>query len=109
MKPDERKVVLRWHPSAPKMDPICPQQCQRCAPKMFRTPKAGGDCAVACWQNSFQPSIRIQNEPKIADQHLLPGFLVVVGGMLGKIEAILGNVGVILASQNIMQKPIGRL
>ena len=58
--------------------------------------QVGGDGADACWQNSCQQSIRIQNEPKMADQHLPPGFLMIVGAILGAFEAILGNVGAIL-------------
>ena len=60
-------------------------------------PKVGADRAVACWQNSCQQSMRIQNEPNTADQHQPPGFLMIVGDTLGTFEAILGHVGRILA------------
>ena len=62
-----------------------------------RTLLVGGDRAIACCQNSCQQSIRIKNEPKIVDQHLLPGFLMIVGVILGDFEAILDQIGAILA------------
>ena len=57
----------------------------------------GGDDVVPCWQNSCQQSIRIQNDSKKADQHLPPGFVMMVDAILCTVEAILGNVGAMLA------------
>ena len=42
-------------------------------------------------------SFRIQNEPKMADHHLLPGLSMIVGAILGAFACILGHVEAILA------------
>ena len=65
--------------------------------KWSRALYVGGDRAVACWQNSCQQSIRIQNEIKMADQHLPPGFLMIVDAILRTFETISGHVDAMLA------------
>ena len=44
-----------------------------------------------------QQSVRIQYEPKIADQHVPQVLLMSLGSIVGTLEAILGNAEAILA------------
>ena len=69
-------LALSWEEYAPE--------------RLLRTPKVSVDRAAACWQNGCQQSIRILHEPKMVDQHLPLGLLMILDTILGTFEAMLG-------------------